>query len=133
MAPPVILAVDSDSEGLASIERELQDRYARHYRIVCVSTADEARRHLAEIASTGEHVALVLAGQWFEDCTGSDLLGEVRAAHPHAKRALLVGWGEWGHRETGDAILEAVEHGRIDHYVVRPMAPSLPTHARCSR
>ena len=123
MHSPVILAVDSDRDGLASIERELRDRYERHYCVVCVGTADEARRHLAEIGAAGEHVALVLAGQWFEDCTGSDLLGEVRNAHPHAKRALLVGWGDWGQRETGDAILEAVEHGRIDHYVVRPMTP----------
>ena len=35
---------------------------------------------------------------------------------------MLVGWGEWGYRGTGDAILEAIEHGRIDHYVVRPAA-----------
>lgn len=55
--------------------------------------------------------------------TGGDLLAEVRQLHPHAKRALLVGWGEWGFRETGDAILEAIEHGMIDHYVVRPVAP----------
>ena len=120
---PVILVVDADPRGLASIERELLDRYARDYRIVCVATADEGRRHLAEIDAAGEPVALVLAGQWFEDCTGSDLLGEVRHAHPHAKRALLVGWGDWGFRATGDAILEAIEHGKVDHYVVRPVAP----------
>ena len=47
----------------------------------------------------------------------------MRQLHPHAKRALLVGWGEWGFRATGDAILEAIEHGKIDHYVVRPVAP----------
>jgi len=34
-----------------------------------------------------------------------------------------VGWGDWGFRATGDAILEAIEHGKIDHYVVRPVAP----------
>ena len=47
----------------------------------------------------------------------------MRRLHPHAKRALLVGWGDWGFRATGDAILEAIEHGKIDHYVVRPVAP----------
>ena len=47
----------------------------------------------------------------------------MRQLHPHAKRALLVGWGEWGFRATGDAIHEAIEHGKIDHYVVRPVAP----------
>ena len=36
---------------------------------------------------------------------------------------MLIGWGEWGYRETGAAILDAIEYGRIDHYVVRPAAP----------
>ncbi len=39
----------------------------------------------------------MLAGQELEETTGGELLGEVRQLHPHAKRALLVGWGEWGY------------------------------------
>ncbi len=123
MANPVILAVDGDPADLAGIEHELVDRYARHYDVVCVSSAAAARRRLAELRADGEPVALVLAGQELGKASGGELLGEVRQLHPHAKRALLVGWGEWGFRATGDAILEAIEHGKIDHYVVRPMAP----------
>ena len=117
MSSPAILAVDRDPADLAAIERELLDRYARHYRIVCVSSPAADRR------ATGEPVALVLASQELDGASGGELLGEVRQLHPHAKRALLVGWGEWGFRATGDAILEAIEHGKIDHYVVRPVAP----------
>jgi len=123
MGQPVILAVDDDPADLAAIERELDERYARHYRVVCVSSSAEARRHLTEIEAAGESVAVVLAGQALDGGTGGELLGEVRQLHPHAKRALLVGWGEWGFRATGDAILEAIEHGKVDHYVVRPVAP----------
>ena len=123
MSSPAILAVDRDPADLAAIERELLDRYARHYRIVCVSSPAEARRFLAERRATGEPLALVLASQELDGASGGELLGEVRQLHPHAKRALLVGWGEWGFRATGDAILEAIEHGKIDHYVVRPVAP----------
>ena len=123
MSPPAILAVDGDAENLEAIERELTDRYARHYRIVCVASAAEARRFLEESQTAGDDVALVLASQHLNGSTGGALLGEVRQLHPHAKRALLVGWGEWGFRATGDAILEAVEHGKVDHYVVRPVAP----------
>jgi thioredoxin reductase (NADPH) len=36
---------------------------------------------------------------------------------------MLIGWGELGYREAGARILEAIEHGRIDHYVVRPASP----------
>ena len=123
MSDPVILAVDADPAGLAGIERELLDRYARHYDVVCTASAAEARDRLTQFRESGNNVAVVLAGKEVDDPSCSELLAEVRRLHPHAKRALLVGWGEWGFRETGDAILEAIEHGKIDHYVVRPVAP----------
>ena len=122
MGSPVILAVDPDPVALGGIERELVDRYERHYRVVCVGSPAEARRLLAELDASGEPLALVLTGQGLGEETDV-LLGEVRRAHPHAKRAMVIGWGEWGYRGAGDAILEAIEHGRIDHYVVRPVAP----------
>ena len=123
MSDPVILAVDADPAGLAGIERELLDRYSRHYDVVCTASAAEARDRLTQFRENGNDVAVVLAGKEVDDPSCSELLAEVRRLHPHAKRALLVGWGEWGFRETGDAILEAIEHGKIDHYVVRPVAP----------
>ena len=123
MSDPVILAVDADPAGLAGIERELLDRYSRHYDVVCTASAAEARDRLTQFRESGNDVAVVLAGKEVDDPSCSELLAEVRRLHPHAKRALLVGWGEWGFRETGDAILEAIEHGKIDHYVVRPVAP----------
>ena len=123
MSDPVILAVDADPAGLAGIERELLDRYSRHYDVVCTASAAEARDRLTQFRESGNDVAVVLAGKEVDDPSCSELLAEVRRLHPHAKRALLVGWGEWGFRETGDAILEAIENGKIDHYVVRPVAP----------
>ena len=120
MGSPVILAVDPDPAALGDVERELQDRYARHYRVICVGSPAEAGRQLAELQASGEPLALVLAGH---GVTNGTFLGEVRRAHPQAKRAMLVGWGDWGYREAGDAILAAIEQGRIDHYVVRPAAP----------
>ena len=123
MSDPVILAVDADPAGLAGVERELLDRYSRHYDVVCTASAAEARDRLTQFRESGNDVAVVLAGKEVDDPSCSELLAEVRRLHPHAKRALLVGWGEWGFRETGDAILEAIEHGKIDHYVVRPVAP----------
>ena len=62
MADPVLLVVDDDADGLGAIERELRDRYERHYRIVCVRSPDEARSVLDELAASGDDVALVLAG-----------------------------------------------------------------------
>ncbi len=115
-----IVAVDEDLGALRDVERELRDRYARHYRIMCTTAAHEARACLRQLAAAGEEVALVLAGERLSGMTGSDLLDQARHLHPHAKRVLLIEWGAWGQRATGEAIFDAIAHGRIDHYLIRP-------------
>jgi thioredoxin reductase (NADPH) len=119
---PVLVAVDEDAGALRDVERELRDRYARHYRVMCMRSSHEARACLEDLAAAGEEVALVLAGQWLSGMTGSELLDEARHLHPHAKRGLLIAWGGWGDRATGEAIFDSIAHGRIDHYLLRPSA-----------
>jgi thioredoxin reductase (NADPH) len=121
MAGPLLVAVDEDPDALRDVERELHDRYARHYRVMCMRSSHEARARLEELAGAGEDVALVLAGQWLSGMTGSELLDEVRRLHPHAKRGLVIEWGGWGDPATGEAIFDSIAHGRIDHYLLRPM------------
>jgi thioredoxin reductase (NADPH) len=120
MDPPAIVAVDDDPEALNAVERELNDRYGRHYRVVCLRSPGDARTRLEEFAASGVDVAVVLAAQWLSGTTGSQVLDEVRRAHPHARRALLIDWGDWGQNPTGEAIFEGIAHGRFDHYVLRP-------------
>ena len=45
----------------------------------------------------------------------------MRRLHPHAKRALLIDWGDWGKPEIAESILNAVATGRADYYVLRPV------------
>lgn len=120
MSGPVLVAVDEDAGVLRDVERELHDRYARHYRVMCLPSSHEALAGLEDLAAAGEEVALVLAGQWLSGMTGSELLDEARHLHPHSKRGLLIEWGGWGDRATGEAIFDSMAHGRIDHFVLRP-------------
>jgi thioredoxin reductase (NADPH) len=122
MSAPALVAVDEDAGAVRDVERELHDRYARHYRVICLRSSEEARSCLEDLAAAGEEVALVLAGQWLSGTTGTELLDEARHLHPHAKRGLLIAWGGWGDRATGEAIFDAIAHGRIDHYLLRPSA-----------
>lgn len=123
MARPIILAVHDDRAALDEVEAALLERYATSYRVVCVSSADEARAVLAQPESSDDNLALVLAGQWLPGgSTGTDLLDEVWSMHPRARRALLIEWGEWGQTPTGRAIFEGIARGCFDHYVVRPAA-----------
>jgi len=123
MDSPVILAVDEDPDALLNIDQELNDRYARHYRVRALPSATQAREWLEELSTAGDEVALILAGQSLSELTGSDLLNEAHHLHPHAKRALLVEWGALGDRATGKAIFDSIAHGRIDHYLLKPSAP----------
>jgi thioredoxin reductase (NADPH) len=120
MANPVLLAVDGDQDALRSVEVELRDRYGRQYRVECLGTANEARALLGDVAESDQDVALVLAGLQLEGVTGDELLDEARRLHPHARRALMIAWGEQGDPTIGRALFDAIATGRIDHYVIRP-------------
>jgi thioredoxin reductase (NADPH) len=54
------------------------------------------------------------------DVTGTELLGRARELHPHAKRALLITWGEWGFQPTAEAVRGSMATGCIDYYVLKP-------------
>jgi thioredoxin reductase (NADPH) len=123
MTGPVLLAVDENPDSLRAVERELTDRYSSTYSIHATCVAADALARLERLAADGEEVALVLAGQWLEGTTGTELLREVHRLHPHAKRGLVIPWGGWGDQATGQAIFDAMAHGRIDYYVLRPTSP----------
>ena len=119
-APPVLLAVDDDPAGLGDVERELHDRYGRHYTVVCLESPSDAIERLEQFAAEHHEVALVLAAQWPSGMTGSQFLTDVRRLHPRSMRGLLINYGDWGERASGEAIFEGISHGRFDHYVLRP-------------
>jgi thioredoxin reductase (NADPH) len=118
---PVLVAVDDDPEALGRTGAELRRRYGDDYRVVCQSSSEAALAELEALRAQGEAVALVLADVWMAEGPGSDVLNRVRSLHPHAKRALLIDWGAWGHRPTADSILHAMATGRIDYYVLKPV------------
>jgi thioredoxin reductase (NADPH) len=120
VAVPALLAVDDDAASLREVERELVDRYSRSYRVVCVSSAEEAMSELEALVAAGEDVALVLAAQSVGGMGGGELLGKVRSLHPHAQRGLLIEWGSWGDGRTAEEIFQAMARRQIEYYVIRP-------------
>ncbi len=119
-AKPRVLVVEDESEVRARIRGELDRRYGEDYRVRCVGSAEDALARLRRWRDAGDRVALVLADQWMPGMKGEDFLAEARTLYPDAKRALLVKFGAWGHRETADAMLRAMARGNIDYYVLKP-------------
>jgi len=121
-ARPVLLAFDRDADNLAVIERELQDRYGRHYEVICVQASDQAAARLERAAASHVEVALILVGSWRDDEAGKQVLAAAHEMHPNARRAVLIAWADWGDPTTGRAIFDGISAGRFDHYVLRPSA-----------
>jgi thioredoxin reductase (NADPH) len=117
---PVILAVDEDEPSLRDVERELEDRYSRSYRVVTVSRAEDATAALEGFADAGEDVALALVSLTLDVTEATELFRRVRSLHPHAQRGLIIEWRSWGDGQTGDAIRRAMAARDIDFYVIRP-------------
>lgn len=122
MALPALVAVEDDPRSFRDVERELTERYANHYQVVCLRSPGAARPRLEQFAASGVEVALVLAAQSLPGTTGSELLDGVRRIHPHARRALMVEWGDWGQKPTGRAIFEGIARGRFEYHILRPAA-----------
>jgi thioredoxin reductase (NADPH) len=133
MDVPVLVAVDDDAVLLAEVERELRKRYEPDYRVRTVGSVADALATLEALAADGEQVALVLAGEVLEGAPGTALLAQVRRTFPQALRVLLVAWGHLGQPTIGEAIFEAIAHGEMDHYLIRPAtAPDEQFHLAVS-
>jgi thioredoxin reductase (NADPH) len=117
---PALVAVDTNPDALAKIERALIRRYGQDYRIVCRASTEAAQAELWRMREAGEPVAIVLADRWSNECEGKHLLAQAGDLHPHAKRGLLIDWGAWGHRPTAEAIFGCMARHEMDYYVMKP-------------
>jgi thioredoxin reductase (NADPH) len=117
---PVIFAVDDDPGVIKLIGDELTKRYGHEYQVVTARAASTSLAQLEGMREAGGRVALVLADQWLPDSTGSELLARARQLHPHAKRALLISWGDWAVDATSGPLRRGIARGEIDYYLLKP-------------
>lgn len=123
VSAPAIVAVEEDRDTLRDLERTLDDRYGRDYRVICTCAPQKALDTLERLAGADEDVALVLAGDSLSEMLGTEFLAAVRRPHPRARRALLIPWSGWGEQATGARIFDSMAHGQIDSYLLRASEP----------
>jgi thioredoxin reductase (NADPH) len=109
----LVVVDDGDPEN-AAVVAELESRYDRDYTIDVVPYAD-AHAHLTTLAEAGTPVALLLAGHLDG---GADLLVTAHTLHPHAKRAILLRWGQ--HRAAREQLVQTLVKGQADYFLVKP-------------
>lgn len=117
MAKPIILAVDDDAAILAAVERDLNARYGKDYRIVTAAGAEAASAALADMRLNGEAVALVLADLQMPDRAGFRLLEQAAELFPDARRVALAAFTQ------DNAALDALDEGAAHHTCIKPWDP----------
>jgi len=118
MAKPVLMAVHEQTRELNVLQRQLADRYAADYEIMCEASAASALERLDALRVTADaEVLAVFAAHEMTGMTGIEFLLRAQQRHPHAQRVLLI---PWGNRSASKPILKAVSLGRIDRYATLP-------------
>src|SRR5829696_9219326 len=117
MTPPVLLAVDDDEPVLASIERDLRERYSEHYRVMAASSGEQALDLLRRLRLREDAVALLLVDQRMPGMSGTEFLAASRELYPDAKRVLLTAYADT------DAAIRAINDADVHHYLLKPWDP----------
>jgi thioredoxin reductase len=118
---PAIVLVTADEVIRERAGDELGKRYGADYDVAVLATPGAADAHLRRLRDEATPVALILTdadGAGETGGGGLDLLEDVRALHPAARRAAIVRWGDFS---RSDEVFHALACGQIDLLVVGPV------------
>ena len=117
MTRPHIVAVDDDRAVLASVERDLRQKYGRDYRILKAESADQALAAVQQLKTRGETVALYVVDQRMPGTTGVELLEQALPLFPEARKVLLTAYADT------EAAISAINKVGLDYYLSKPWDP----------
>jgi thioredoxin reductase (NADPH) len=112
-----ILAVDDDRAVLASVERDLRQKYGRDYRIVKAESGAAALELINELKRRNEAIALFVVDQRMPRMTGVEFLEQATAIFPDARKVLLTAYADT------DAAISAINDIDLDFYLMKPWDP----------
>jgi thioredoxin reductase len=107
----------ADPATVAVVGRELSKRYGADYLIDEGDDPDDLAAACDRLVAGGTPVALAVAGFGRSDRGGIDAVAAVRDAHPDARRAVVIPWGEF---DLAPEVFDAQSDGRIDVFLIRP-------------
>jgi thioredoxin reductase (NADPH) len=112
-----IIAVDDDRAVLASVERDLRQKYGRDYRIVKAESGAAALDMVNELKRRNEAVALFVVDQRMPQMTGVEFLERANGLFPDARKVLLTAYADT------DAAISAINEVGLDYYLMKPWDP----------
>jgi thioredoxin reductase (NADPH) len=116
---PVFFLVEDEEAVLEALAGDLSRRFGADYRILGERSPERALEALRRLAAEPDEVALLIADQSLSTSGGVEFLMQAHELHPNAKRALLIGRGEWASGAAHPAV-RAMTLGQIDAYLFHP-------------
>lgn len=117
MARPVILTIDDEIQVLNAIERDLQARFHKDYRVLKANSGTEALELTQKLKQRNTPVALFLADQRMPDITGTEFLAEGRKLFPQARTVMLTAYADT------EAAIDSINKIGLDYYLQKPWDP----------
>lgn len=114
---PIILIVDDDPQVLRAVVRDLRNNYAKDYRLMSTTSANEALESLKDLKNKNETVALFLSDQRMPEMLGVEFLSRAKNLFPDAKRVLLTAYSDT------EAAIRAINEVELDYYLMKPWDP----------
>ncbi len=115
MIPYVLLYLDNDPISVEMLRTELAS-FASHFDICCVNCPEEALHTLEHIQEQGQKVAMAIAASSLSFNAADFLIQLDRTEHTKDARKILISDGE-----DIETILSAVNEGRLDHCLTKPL------------
>ncbi|GHO63605.1 fused response regulator/thioredoxin-disulfide reductase [Ktedonobacter sp. SOSP1-52] len=112
-----IVVVDDSPAVLHQLKHDLQRKYSDRFRILEVTSCQQAMNQLQQMNVQNEPVATLLADAHMPEMQGSNFLQVARALYPKAKRILLATY------EDSRATIQAINTSLIDYYIMKPWEP----------
>ncbi|MDX1904817.1 MAG: hybrid sensor histidine kinase/response regulator [Thermonemataceae bacterium] len=101
----LVLYIDDEPKNLTSFKSV----FRRHYEVYLAASADEGMDIMTQIP-----IQLVITDQRMPKVTGVEFLEKINDKFPDVSRILLTGYSDF------DAIIDAINKGRIFKYVAKP-------------
>lgn len=104
-----VLYIDDEVSNLTNFKFV----FRKYYDILLAESAEEGFELLKE-----HKVHLIIADQRMPQMTGATFLAKISKQHPEISRIIITGYSDM------DAIIDAINKGRVYHYVSKPWDPS---------
>jgi thioredoxin reductase (NADPH) len=120
VSQPVFFVVDEDPAAVETLVGDLERRFKADYRVMGETSAQAALERLGALRDSGEQVALIICYESMRAMPGAEVLARSRAAHPDAKRILLVDFGD---PRMLEVIARGMALGHVEYYLTKPWRP----------